>query len=303
MNCVAIDFETANADRSSACALGIAIIEGHEIVSRESWLIRPPELYFDWYNTYIHGITEEDVADQPKFNKLWDKFRQYFEGRLVIAHNASFDMSVLRHILDRYRISYPRFNYFCTRVIAKRTWPKLVSYSLPIVAGHLGIDFKHHDAEEDAAACAQVALQACSNVGVSSLEELAEKTEITKGQLYPGGYKPSGLKPTYERPKAILPTTDRFDHNHPFFGKTVVFTGALQSMVRREAMQKLVDRGGVCAGSIGMSTNYLVLGDQDLAKLRGKLKSSKLRKAEELIAGGADLELLPETEFLEMLEE
>ena len=64
---VAIDFEAANSQRSSVCALGIAKINGHEIVNRASWLIRPPELYFDPYNTYIHGIAEEDVADQPEF--------------------------------------------------------------------------------------------------------------------------------------------------------------------------------------------------------------------------------------------
>ena len=80
--------------------MGIAFIEGQKITTRASWLIRPPDLYFDPYNTYIHGITEEDVADRPEFNKLWDEFRKYFEGRLLVAHNASFDISVLRHVLD-----------------------------------------------------------------------------------------------------------------------------------------------------------------------------------------------------------
>lgn len=74
MKCVAIDFETANAKRSSVCAVGIALVEGKEIVQRSSWLVRPPELDFDPYNIYIHGITEDDVRDKPEFNQLWMNF-------------------------------------------------------------------------------------------------------------------------------------------------------------------------------------------------------------------------------------
>ena len=84
MNWVAIDFETANAKYSSACALGIAIVEHGRIIKRASWLIRPRELYFNYYNTYIHGITEEDVKDKPQFNELWNDFKPFLEGKTVL---------------------------------------------------------------------------------------------------------------------------------------------------------------------------------------------------------------------------
>ena len=90
-----------------------------------SWLIRPRELYFNYYNTYIHGITAEDVKDKPQFNELWNDFKLFFEGKTVIAHNASFDMGVLRRLLDEYGIPYPELHYFCTRVLAKKVWPTL----------------------------------------------------------------------------------------------------------------------------------------------------------------------------------
>lgn len=302
MKCVAIDFETANAKRSSVCAVGIALVEGKVIVQRSSWLVRPPELDFDPYNIYIHGITEDDVRNKPEFNQLWDELRVYLQERTVLAHYASFDMSVLRHVLDEYGIAYPQLEYLCTRAIAKCTWPKLLSYSLVTVSEHLGIEFRHHDPEEDAAACAEVALRSCADVGVASLEELTEKLRITTGRLYPGGYRPSGAKAIRIRPGEIQPTTDKFDPNHPFFEKTVVFTGTLQSMVRRDAMQRVVDSGGRCANSISKAVSYLVLGDQDFSRLSGAEKSSKLRKAESLIANGVDLEFIPEAEFLEMLE-
>ena len=183
MNWVAIDFETANEKYSSACALGIAIVEHGRIIKRASWLIRPRELYFNYYNTYIHGITKEDVKDKPQFNELWGEFKPFLEGKTVIAHNASFDMGVLRHLLDESGIPYPEVHYFCTRVLAKKVWPTLNSYRLNMISAHFGISLKHHDAEEDAVACAEISLRCCDEMGVSRLEDLAMKFGITKGFL------------------------------------------------------------------------------------------------------------------------
>src|SRR5258708_29940155 len=108
MEFVAIDFETANEMRCSPCAFAAAIVSNGELIAKHSWLIRPKELRFDPYNTWIHGITEDDVADAPEFNELWDEtFRPILEcGSVVIAHNASFDMSVLRHTLLEYGIPF-----------------------------------------------------------------------------------------------------------------------------------------------------------------------------------------------------
>ena len=194
MNWVAIDFETANAKHSSACALGIAMVEDGRIIKRASWLIRPRELYFNYYNTYIHGITKEDVKDKPQFNELWNEFRPFLEGKTVIAHNAGFDIGVLRQLLDESGIPYPELHYFCTRVLAKKVWPTLNSYRLNMISAHFGISLKHHDAEEDAVACAEISLRCCDEMGVSRLEDLAMKFGITKGCLYTDSRKPSNTK-------------------------------------------------------------------------------------------------------------
>jgi len=183
MEWVAIDFETANEKYSSACSLGIAMVEDGKIVKRASWLIRPRELYFNYYNTYIHGITKEDVKDKPQFNELWNEFRPFLEGKTVIAHNAGFDIGVLRQLLDESGIPYPELYYFCTRVFAKKVWPTLNSYRLNMISAHFGISLKHHDAEEDAVACAEISLRCCDEMGVSRLEDLAMKLGITRGRL------------------------------------------------------------------------------------------------------------------------
>jgi DNA polymerase III subunit epsilon len=104
MNWAAIDFETANANHASACALALVVVQEAQIVRRRSWLIRPSKACFDLNNVIIHGITADNVADKPTFAELWDEVHSEIQGIPLVAHNASFDMSVLRHTLDDYKI-------------------------------------------------------------------------------------------------------------------------------------------------------------------------------------------------------
>ena len=305
MTWVAIDFETANEDRSSACQLGVAVVDGENTESK-SWLIRPSELYFNPYNVMIHGITEADVENEPELDKLWPEVLSYLEGKTIVAHYASFDISVLRNALDVYAITYPTFDYYCTRLFAKKTWPQLLSYKLNMVADHLGITFDHHHAEADAIACGQIALRRCREAGVDNLEELASRYEITTGRLYPGSWQPSGVKRSgghwpHIRVGDIKPTVTEFDPDHPFYGQKFVFTGTVEGMPRKEAMQKVVDHGGEIASAVSKKTNFLVVGDQDLRKLKGGDKSTKMKKAEAVLAKGGNIEIIDEDEFLRML--
>jgi DNA polymerase-3 subunit epsilon len=304
MNFVAIDFETANADRSSVCSMGIVTVKDGKVANKNSWLIRPKELYFDPYNTFIHGITEEDVADKPEFNELWDSIKIYLEGNIVIAHNASFDISVLRYVLDAYEITYPEFNYCCTRIISKKAWPELSSFRLNVVSKHLQIKFKHHDAEEDAYASAQIAIHACNQHGAKSLHDLSNVLKFINGRLYSDGNSPAreNIKSRSKlNVKDITATTDQFDEDHPFFGRHFVFTGTLQSMIRKDAIQKVVDLGGICSQGINKSTNYLVIGDLDFSLFTDGKRSSKMKKAEELLSKGQDIEILSEIDFLRLM--
>lgn len=100
MNLISIDFETANKYRNSPCAIGLVVANEHGITDEFYSLINPL-MDFDPYNVYVHGITERDVEDAPTFDELWPKISDYISNSLVVAHNASFDMSVLRYTLDR----------------------------------------------------------------------------------------------------------------------------------------------------------------------------------------------------------
>ena len=134
MNFVSIDFETANEKRNSACALGITKVENNKIVEEKYWLIKPYEMRFEPINVWIHGIVEEDVENEMHMDKLWQEIKPYLENNFVVAHNASFDMSVLRNTLDVYGISYPQFEYSCTMIIAKKYYEDIENYKLNTVA-------------------------------------------------------------------------------------------------------------------------------------------------------------------------
>jgi DNA polymerase III subunit epsilon len=196
VNFVAIDFETANEKRSSPCAIGIAVVERGKIIKRRSWLIRPPECsaYFNPFNVAIHGITASDVLDEPEFPEVWECVYAYCRSVPLLAHNAAFDISVLRQTLDVYSIPYPDAVYNCSMNIARKTWPGLPSYGLDCVAGSLGIAFEHHDAAEDAYACAELCIRACDMAKATSIVELSDRLGIKHGVLYPGGYKPTSIK-------------------------------------------------------------------------------------------------------------
>lgn len=190
MDFTAIDFETANSTRRSVCAVGIAEVKSGKISKVSSWYIRPPELYFNSFNIAIHGITKKQVRKKPEFNKFWPKLWSIMKDKPVIAHNASFDMSVIRHALDFYGKQYPSVNYFCTIAIAKSIWPGLRNYKLPTVAEHLDFSLKHHDPAEDAMAAAEIAIKALKEYRCKNLFQLSGKTGIQPGKLYPGGYQP-----------------------------------------------------------------------------------------------------------------
>jgi DNA polymerase III subunit epsilon len=180
---VAIDFETANEMISSACALGIAVIQDNKIVAAKHWLIKPPELRFNHFNSCLHGITIKDVEKKPEFYRIWPSIRKYLEGNIVIAHNAGFDMAVLRSVLRVYQIEIPELYYACTVRLSKKVWKGFENYRLNTVADNLAISFQHHNAKEDACACARIAISAAELLKTGSFFELIEKLKLKINRL------------------------------------------------------------------------------------------------------------------------
>jgi len=154
----AIDFETADYGRDSACSLAIVVVDGTEIVGRHHYFIRPPRQRFVF--SYLHGITWEHVAAKPTFAELWPEMSKLFVGvEFVAAHNASFDKSVLLECCRVGLLPLPEFRFQCTVTLARQAW-SIRPTKLPDVCRHLQIPLQHHSAESDASACANIVIAA-----------------------------------------------------------------------------------------------------------------------------------------------
>lgn len=182
MNFTAIDFETANSDRSSICSIGLAFVENGKIVETDHILVKPTPNYYDPYNTMIHGIDERQTKNKKTFRQLWKDLKPLLHNQVVIAHNASFDFSCLRYALDSSRLAYPDLDYHCTYRLAQ-VGTALSSHGLHEVSRHFKIKLNHHHAESDAKACAMVALKLIEKHKTNSLLELSSKFGFKVGKI------------------------------------------------------------------------------------------------------------------------
>lgn len=325
----AIDFETANGFRGSPCSVGLTKVRGGAVVEEASWLMRPPQDHdhFDYHNVRIHGIRAEDVAEAPRFGELFPEIGAFIGDDVLAAHNAAFDLGVIRSGLEVSGMPGPAYDYVCTVMLSRRCY-SLVSNSLPYAAEEAGVPLvNHHDAAEDARACAGILIDIARRNSADSIAELylslglalprqpafrpghalskptlaaladaargAARTAV--GTSLPGrrtGWPEEGGNPD-PNPAA--------EPGHPLFGQTVVFTGDL-AMARPEAKLRAAEMGAQPESRVTGRTTVLVVGDGFVAgDLRTGRLTGKARKVLELHGRGQQIEVLSEGEFMQMV--
>lgn len=278
MRFVALDVETANADLASICQIGLAVFDGGLIADSWSTLLNPED-DFDSINVDVHGIDERAVDGSPLLPDVAERVRGYLEGAVVACHTA-FDRGAVTKAFRKYGLDPVACTWLDTARVARRAWPdKFASsgYGLANVAQFLGIKFKHHDAAEDARAAGEVLCRACEQAGLTVRDWIARVALPIDPSMV-------GL---IERAGCV---------EWPFYGHTLAFTGEL-ALPRREAADLASKAGCNVSSGVTKKTTLLVVGDQDLSKLAGHEKSLKHRKAEELIANGAPIRILSESDF------
>lgn len=306
---ITIDFETANISMNSACSVGLAAVKGNEIVKKDYFLIKPPTDHFRHENTDIHSLTFDDVKNSPTFDIVYQSIRQYIENsKYVMAHNAQFDMSVLHECLSYYHIPFPDFTYIDTINFVSQ-----VKYesgnSLEKCADYFGIKISdHHNALCDAEVCAKIVIASINKFVFSSLESYLDFfPEVRCKQFSELNSTRTMLKSKKERfhnvkVSDIVPTVTYFDKSNAFYQKNCVLTGELESLDRKDAMQKIVDAGGIIKTGVSSKTDYLIVGIQDKRIVGDDGLSTKEEKAYELIKKGKNIKIINEDEFLELLQ-
>lgn len=297
MKFTALDFETANRKRGSVCQVGIAVFEDNSIVDSNSWLVKPYNEYFDDINIHIHGIDQQTVASAPYFDEVWHEVKQYLDDTLLVAHNASFDISVLRHALDNHSITYPTFDYLCSYRLAQHIWDDLLSYKLSYLANTFDFDLNHHDALSDAVAAGKILLRCMDDLSVNDFNEFQKELRLKTGSVFERGYKTPRINCVVEENINVQIIND-LEVDNPFRNKTVVFTGALGFLTRKKAKQLVKAFGGTTKTTVSKKVDMLVVGETDIKKYGEGYKTNKLEKAEKLRSNGHQIELFSEDEFL-----
>ena len=305
----AIDFETATSERNSACAVGVVVFEHGLPTDTLSLLIRPPGNHYDPFNTMIHGIGPPDTRHSPEFPEIWERVARMLDGRLVVAHNTAFDLSVLRRSAEHHGYEPDPFPFACTYRIARSAMPDAASWSLDVLADDFGIPLSHHDPLSDAHAAGLLWLALPDRFGTTPSDLLAAHG-YRLGYCHLDGYKPfsnaTASSSRSSRSSRSFSAKDFTPRGGPdpeglLFSKRIVFTGTLESMPRREAFQAAVDAGAKPSQSVSKRTNYLIVGATDLRQVGESGRSSKHRKALALDAEGSPIQIIDEDQFICLL--
>ena len=156
----AIDFEKANYERSSVCAVGVVIVRGGEIVDSFYSLIQPEPNYYCWQCRAVHGLGHADTDDAPVLPEVWAQIEPLIEGLPLVAHNSPFDEGCLREVFRVYQMDYPDYEFYDTCRASRSALPDLDNHQLDTVSAACGYILEnHHHALADAEACAWIAME------------------------------------------------------------------------------------------------------------------------------------------------
>lgn len=279
---VSIDVETANANMASICQIGGVVFEDGEEVASFCYLIDPQD-DFDDVNVAIHGIGAADVVGCPVLNDVIDELWEWIKDEIVVSH-THFDRVSIKQACDKYELEPVSCTWLDSAKVARRTWTEVAyrGYGLKPVAQMLGIEFRHHDALEDARAAALIVCQAMQTTGLDLDGWLHRCTRPI------GAGRPADL--------TILSAEAA---GGPLAGESICFTGSLQ-IIRSEAALIANGFGAFVESGVTKKTTLLVVGDQDITRLNGAEKSGKHIKAETMIAKGHSIRIVRETDFAQL---
>lgn len=251
----AIDFETATIKNRFPCQIGLVVVRNGKIEKSFSRLIQPPYNNYDKRCISVHHITPDITKNEPEFPDIWNELKQYFENTIIVAHNATFDMSVLENVLNYYNIKYPHvICHVCTCNIFNRL-------KLDKACALFGIKLiDHHDGLCDANACAQLYLKWVNNVEPIDLSPLYKQAEMK----FSDGVKDGHVSLSGDILKKDLSNANP---KNPFYDRKVVITGLFRQG-RKELAKTLKNMGADINSAISKKTNFVLIGeDPGLSKL------------------------------------
>lgn len=286
---VALDLETTGLDPEwdSIIEIGMVRVRRGEVAAEYSTLVNPG-MEIDEFITELTGITNDMLAAAPALPEVLPAARDFLGDDIILGHNVNFDINFIYDNCERQGLTPVSNDYIDTMRISRRVLPDLKHHGLRDIVNALGVN--HAQAHRAIGDCH--ATIDCYNALLAHIDAGAGReayiTEVSRHGA--------------QRPDLHALTADgtTVDEMHPLYGKHCVFTGTLAKMVRLDAAQAVVNVGGLCDNGVNKDTNFLILGASDYSKIKDG-KSSKLKKAEGMIAKGADLQIISENVFYDLM--
>lgn len=290
---IIFDIETTGLDSSydEVIEIGAIKVKNNKIVSKFNSLVKPKN-EIDEYITELTGITNEMVKDAPTIEEILPDFMNYMGNDILIGHNVNFDINFIYDNLYRNKFDVLTNDFIDTMRISRKLLPELPHHRLIDLAKYFKIDStNNHRSLKDCEITMNV-YENLKKIALQKYDNVDEFKNVFKK------HKKEGL-----RAKDIVSTNTEFDVDNLFYDKYVAITGTLEKMLRKEAMQIIVDLGGHCEDGVTKKTNFLILGNNDYNSILGGKKSSKLIKAETLKLEGKDIEIISENVFYDIIDD
>lgn len=289
-NYTVIDLETTGLNPSYDSIIEVACIKyrsGSE-TDRFHSLVQPPAdddgAFIDDFITNLTGITNDMLKDAPKFPAIADDLWSFLDGEFLVGHNVNFDINFL----------YDNFQHSCgfllqndfldTMRLSRRVLPDLKHHRLRDLDEYFKIGSDHHHALDD-----------CLTTN-TILQRLSEPIKADDNRIDQCHFSQRHIDL-----RTIKGDASKFSSDHPFYDQYCVFTGKLERFSRKDAAQLVADIGGHCDNNVTQHTNFLIVGDFDYSANIKDGKSTKLKKAEQLILNGQDLQIITESVFYDLL--
>lgn len=284
-----VDIETTGLDPYFEEIIEIAAIRirNNKVTETFQSFIKPED-EIDEFITELTGITNDMVKDAPEIESVLPRFLDFLADDVIVGHNIHFDVNFIYDFSMKILDSPVSNDVVDTLRLSRRLFTHLGNHRLNTLAEHFDLASPNHRALADCLTAFELYKIISNHVLTQdlNLNDLFNRSSKGKYQL---------------KADSITTENTEFDEEHPLYSKVCVFTGTLEKMKRKDAMQHVVNLGGICGDNVTKKTNYLVLGNLDYAKSIKDGKSSKWKKAETLILSGQELEIVSENVFYDLL--
>ena len=280
---IAIDFETANSNLTSACAIGIVGAKNGKIILDEYYLINPNEPFSD-YNILIHHITPDMVKEERTFPEVWDLIKDIINGETIVCHNAMFDIAVLKACLEKYNIEIPNIRIGCTLKVSRIAFKDILpNCKLNTISGYLEVNHNHHNADSDAQVCFYLLERVKRMYQAIDIEELFEIINLRFGILTSKFYKGCSNKFVAKN------TISKKLENEVF-----AYCGKPKLATKTEIKKMIEENGGFCSRFINKGiTSFIIFTNPPKGKLHELEVIQQFKK----------IKIYNETEFYELLKD